>query len=500
LRPVELQSVDGAEAGREPSFGSYDASQLDFIKQRAEISKQLLVQQKEENLLSETQFKIAVAELDLETAKLLANEQLRLSRLSVTRENLTEQDKATKLKDEESKHANALVIAQEQYLIATRAIRKELAGSLVQATEENIDQIKEQTMLQRNILQGRGQLTLDEQAALEVEKILKELKQDEIDLLREEIALLERSTAARLKAVQVSERALELLSLRNRAELALILDPIANRRRELEQQGLEGEDLSRRLTQELETDRLERLGEQLRGIASSIGDAFGNAFKGIIMGTSSVGEALAGMFRSIADSFADMVSQIISQWMRTQVLQGFSSIFGALSGGLGRSLGGSSLSGAVSAAGNMGSFGFNPSAMTDDFSFPAPAIAPTIAPAIAPVIGPQELPVLPFSQQITPGRYANGGIVTGPTLGLVGEGRYNEAIVPLPDGKRIPVDLGGSSGGDIATSIVVNVSNGQASSETSGTQGNQLARELEGAVKQVILKEIRPGGIIFSQR
>ena len=500
LRPVELQSVDGAEAGREPSFGSYDASQLDFIKQRAEISKQLLVQQKEENLLSETQFKIAVAELDLETAKLLANEQLRLSRLSVTRENLTEQDKATKLKDEESKHANALVIAQEQYLITTRAIRKELAGSLVQATEENIDQIKEQTMLQRNILQGREQLTLDEQAALEVGKTLKKLKQDEIDLLPEEIALLEKSTVARLKAVQVSERALELLSLRNRAELALILDPIANRRRELEQQGFKGEDLSKRLTQELETERLERLGGQLRGIASSIGDAFGNAFKGIIMGTSSVGEALAGMFRSIADSFADMVSQIISQWMRTQVLQGFSSIFGALGGGLGGSLGGSALSAAVSAAGNMGSFGFNPSAMTDDFSFPAPAIAPTIAPAIAPAIGPQELQVLPFSQQITPNRYANGGIVTGPTLGLVGEGRYNEAIVPLPDGKRIPVDLGGSSGGDIATSIVVNVSNGQASSETSGTQGNQLARELEGAVKQVILKEIRPGGIIFSQR
>jgi hypothetical protein len=248
--------------------------------------------------------------------------------------------------------------------------------------------------------------------------------------------------------------------------------------------------------QELETERLERLGGQLRGIASSIGDAFGNAFKGIIMGTSSVGEALAGMFRSIADSFANMVGEIISQWMRTQVLQGLGNIFSSLGG----SLGGGAAAGIGASAGGMGSFGFNPSAITDDFSFPAPAIAPTIAPAIAPAIGPEGLQVLPFSQQITPNRYANGGIVTGPTLGLVGEGRYNEAIVPLPDGKRIPVDLGGSSGGDIATSIVVNVSNGQASSETSGTQGNQLARELEGAVKQVILKEIRPGGIIFSQR
>ena len=42
---------------------------------------------------------------------------------------------------------------------------------------------------------------------------------------------------------------------------------------------------------------------------------------------------------------------------------------------------------------------------------------------------------------VTP--FANGGMVNGPTLGLVGEGKYNEAIVPLPNGKSIPVQLQG---------------------------------------------------------
>jgi hypothetical protein len=68
----------------------------------------------------------------------------------------------------------------------------------------------------------------------------------------------------------------------------------------------------------------------------------------------------------------------------------------------------------------------------------------------------------PFAPKISPGgifanggiaqggfipfrAFANGGTVSGPTLGLMGEGRYNEAIVPLPDGKSIPVQLGGSS-------------------------------------------------------
>ena len=41
--------------------------------------------------------------------------------------------------------------------------------------------------------------------------------------------------------------------------------------------------------------------------------------------------------------------------------------------------------------------------------------------------------------------FANGGLVQGPTLGLVGEGKYNEAIVPLPDGRSIPVQMQGDS-------------------------------------------------------
>lgn len=45
--------------------------------------------------------------------------------------------------------------------------------------------------------------------------------------------------------------------------------------------------------------------------------------------------------------------------------------------------------------------------------------------------------------------FANGGTVTGPTLGLVGEGKYNEAIVPLPDGRSIPVQMRGGASRDL---------------------------------------------------
>lgn len=44
-------------------------------------------------------------------------------------------------------------------------------------------------------------------------------------------------------------------------------------------------------------------------------------------------------------------------------------------------------------------------------------------------------------------KYANGGIANSPQLAMFGEGRTPEAFVPLPDGRRIPVNLQGGGGG-----------------------------------------------------
>ena len=97
--------------------------------------------------------------------------------------------------------------------------------------------------------------------------------------------------------------------------------------------------------------------------------------------------------------------------------------------------------------------------------------------------------------------FANGGIVKGPTMAMVGEGRFNEAVVPLPNGKAIPVDMGKGGGGNVNSSVVVNINNGGGSeSSTKGSQGNQLAKGIEGAVKDVIMREMRPGGMIASRK
>ena len=69
------------------------------------------------------------------------------------------------------------------------------------------------------------------------------------------------------------------------------------------------------------------------------------------------------------------------------------------------------------------------------------------------------LKLLPFANGgIAPGgfqAFANGGVVTQPTLGLVGEGKMNEAIVPLPDGKSVPVKLQGGDSNNSSNAQVI---------------------------------------------
>ena len=85
-------------------------------------------------------------------------------------------------------------------------------------------------------------------------------------------------------------------------------------------------------------------------------------------------------------------------------------------------------------------------------------------------------------------------MVTGPTMGLVGEGRYNEAIVPLPDGKSIPVELAG--GGSSSPTVIVNVDAKGSQVEGNEQNANQLGRVISAAVQTELIKQQRPGGLL----
>ena len=93
-------------------------------------------------------------------------------------------------------------------------------------------------------------------------------------------------------------------------------------------------------------------------------------------------------------------------------------------------------------------------------------------------------------------KYASGGIANSPQLALFGEGSKPEAYVPLPDGRRIPVALQGSSGGN--TTVNVSVDAKGTSVQGNEGQGAQLGRAIAQAVQAELVKQKRPGGLLMA--
>lgn len=157
-------------------------------------------------------------------------------------------------------------------------------------------------------------------------------------------------------------------------------------------------------------------------------------------------------FKSLADS-------IISDMIRMQIQQ---SVTGPLSGVLGKAIGsvfggggGADFgTGAAYGSQDMGTYFANGGVMTSGGELPLHA-------------------------------YSNGGIANSPQLAVFGEGRMNEAYVPLPDGRTIPVTMSGGGG----SNVVVNVM--PTSGQTADVQQRQNS---DGTTTiDVILRQVQDG-------
>lgn len=205
-------------------------------------------------------------------------------------------------------------------------------------------------------------------------------------------------------------------------------------------------DKSREKTRQLEkqTEQLAEVQERnkqiAQGVAQSIGDGLGDVFDLLFTKTENWGQALL-------DISANVLKQIAQQLFQIMVI---APIVNAITGGIGRWLGVKFATGGI---------------MTDQ--------------------GPVPLK-----------KYATGGIATSPQLAIFGEGRMPEAYVPLPDGRRIPVAMqGGGAGGNVSVNVNVDASGSQVSGSQS--QGDQLGRAIANAVQLEIVKQKRPGGLLY---
>lgn len=96
--------------------------------------------------------------------------------------------------------------------------------------------------------------------------------------------------------------------------------------------------------------------------------------------------------------------------------------------------------------------------------------------------------------------YSEGGIARGRNAGYPAILHGTEAVVPLPNGNSIPVEMRNGGGGTNNIGITINIDgNNNAQSEQTGGSGNQAAaigKLVAGVVQDELQKQKRPGGIL----
>ena len=215
----------------------------------------------------------------------------------------------------------------------------------------------------------------------------------------------------------------------------------------------------------LEQDRMEKLKEKFKDFTDTIRNNFLDAFDAFVMGTKNAG-----------DAFRDMITGMLRDLARLTAQKGYDMILDV------------GMKALMSAMG--GAWGANATGVGGSISLQTGAPA-TIAAMTGGSGGMANGGIYPGGFQA----FANGGMATKPTLGLVGEGRYNEAIVPLPDGKSIPVSMKGGGGVNINNNITIE--NGGSLQDPGQAQKtfNQLGMIIREQVRQVVSDERRVGGL-----
>jgi hypothetical protein len=196
-----------------------------------------------------------------------------------------------------------------------------------------------------------------------------------------------------------------------------------------------------------EIQQLQTLTEGLQSIFEGLGDSIADAFVGAIDGSKKLGQAFGEMAQQI---LRDLAAMIIKMIVFKTIEMGLNLIPGI---GPGLSAGFKALTGAAGGVIPMATGGVMDRAM-----------------------GVQ-------------------GVVKQPTY-LVGEGRYNEAVVPLPNGRAIPVQMhgGGSQSNNVA--VTVNMTNNGSQTQTEGPDAGKMGQAIAAAVQRELIAQKAPGGLL----
>jgi lambda family phage tail tape measure protein len=362
-----------------------------------------------------------------------------------------------KIRDQENKSSPSI----SQIYKDQQAAIKEAAAAAKEAARERKRLLDEEARAMERIAQDR-QRELERQ-----QSILSDFtrqNQSRLDDLRLEIDLVGKSYKEQEKILllrqldnEARERGLDLTA-ENRALLAAETEAAKeNITRALDDLNTKRQSLSTGIESGL-SDYLADVEDR----ASAARDAVGNSLRGIE-------DAFVNLATTGKLSFKELTNSIIADIARIAARQAITApLAGLLS---------SAFSGGFSAAPAAGGLSGLPSASLPGVNF-----------AMGGIMSSQGS--MPLN------KYSTGGIANSPQLALFGEGRTPEAFVPLPDGRRIPVNLKGGGGGGTVVNVTVNMADGSQSTTSNGAGAQELGKAIAAAVRSEIINQKRPGGML----
>jgi tape measure domain-containing protein len=193
--------------------------------------------------------------------------------------------------------------------------------------------------------------------------------------------------------------------------------------------------------------------DKTKNMAKELGLTFASAFEDAVIGGKNLSQVLKGLLQDVL--------RLITRQLITNPLMN------AVSGALGSIL--------PSAFGGGGGY------------TPLPDFVPAYAGAVPNANGN----IMTSSGAMPLNTYSSGGVATQPQLAVFGEGRMNEAYVPLPDGRSIPVSMKGGGGSNVE--IVIN-NNTSAQASTNETVDSRGKRRVEVTIGEMVASEIKRNG------
>jgi tape measure domain-containing protein len=415
LQPIDLIAQ---EEGAGKKLQPYDQSRLENIEKVVEKHKQYLDGLLLEEQISRTRYDIEIANLNALKEEAVAAEKLRLDKLQVNRDNMSASDKSLRIYDLERNYEIELTNIADRRNYALKKATEDIRGPFKDAIRDANIEIEKSTTEIENLRRGYAGLTPEQQANYRIEELTKNLKADQYRIIKDEIEAARERLKVQAETNRLLEQERNLSQARAQIGTAgqgLMAGFYGSAAQTFENALMQSNGDRGYATQmaELETQsmRLQTVFGGIQNAIGGIGDAFGTlmteGIASMIEGTATAQEVFSGFLNAIGQALQQAAAQMIA----TYIAIGIARIFAGMGGGGGK----------VDLSGTQ----------------------------------VMDMPVsqMPAGMQFAKGgiavggfrAFADGGVVQGPTLGLVGEGKYNEAIVPLPDGRSIPVQMQGDS-------------------------------------------------------